>query len=288
MEFAGSDYYWFLELGSGSGETLFDLVEALGLVVPFFIFLVGACLGSFANVIIYRWPLGLSFVSPRSRCSSCQHQVSWRDNIPLVSWLLLRGRCSHCQAKFSIRYFLIELLMALLFVAAYRFIGLQWYLLEVLIFIFGIVTASFIDLDHFLLPDFLTLSGIVVGLVGAFLNPERQFFDALIGVVIGGGFLWATAYFYFLVRKEEGMGGGDIKLLAWIGAILGWKAIPFVIISSSLLGSVIGLIHASRSKTGMKTMIPFGPYLALGGVLYLFGGESLGLWYLQIFLPALN
>ncbi len=267
---------------------MFDLVEALGLIVPFFIFLVGACLGSFANVIIYRWPLGESFVQPRSRCSSCKKPVAWRDNIPLLSWLLLRGRCRYCQASFSVRYFMVELLMGVLFVISYKFIGLHWYLLEVLIFIFGIVTASFIDFDHFLLPDFITLSGIAVGLLGALLNPERQFVDALIGVVMGGGFLWATAYIYFLVRKEEGMGGGDIKLLAWIGAILGWKAIPFVIISSSLLGSVVGLLLASRSKSGMKTMIPFGPYLAIGGVLFLFGGESLGLWYLQIFLPALN
>jgi leader peptidase (prepilin peptidase) / N-methyltransferase len=266
---------------------LFDF-DVLQILAPYFLFFIGACFGSFANVVIYRWPQGESCIAPRSRCGACKNAILWYDNIPLVSWCIRRGRCRSCGTKFSSRYFFVELLMASLFCASYYFVGPSWYLLEVLIFIFGLVTASFIDLDHFLLPDFITLSGLVFGIVGAWLNPERSLADALLGAFLGGGFLWAIAYFYFLLRKQEGMGGGDIKLLAWIGAVLGWKAIAFVIISSSLIGSIVGLALALRSKDGMKTMIPFGPYLAFGAVLYLFGGQGLATWYLQLFIPALN
>jgi leader peptidase (prepilin peptidase) / N-methyltransferase len=132
------------------------------------------------------------------------------------------------------------------------------------------------------------LSGIVIGLVGALLNPERSFLDALLGVLIGGGFLWAIAYFYFVFRKEEGMGGGDIKLLAWMGAVLGWKAIPFVIITSSVVGSLGGIWVALKQKKGMKAAIPFGPYLALGAVAYLFGGQEIASWYLKLFIPGVD
>jgi leader peptidase (prepilin peptidase)/N-methyltransferase len=178
--------------------------------------------------------------------------------------------------------------MGTAFALALYFIGPQWYLAEVLIFLFGLITVSFIDIDHFLLPDVFTLSGMVIGLVGALLNPERSFVDALLGLFLGGGFLWAIAYFYFVFRKEEGMGGGDIKLLAWIGAVLGWKAVPFVIVAASLIGTVGGAVAVLRDRKGLKTIIPFGPYLALGAVLYLFGGESIAHWYLGLFIPELQ
>jgi leader peptidase (prepilin peptidase)/N-methyltransferase len=252
----------------------------------FFIF--GAIFGSFSNVIILRLPKGESIVTPRSRCPKCGNPIQWFDNIPLLSWLALRGKCRNCQAPISARYPLVELLMGLAFAGAFYFIGWNWYLIEILIFLFGLITASFIDIDHFILPDVFTLSGIVIGLAGALLNPERSFLDAFLGVFIGGGFLWAIAYFYFVIRKQEGMGGGDIKLLAWIGAVLGWKAIPFVIVASSLIGSVGGMLAALRQKEGMKAVIPFGPYLALGAVLYLFGGEGIAHWYLGLFIPELQ
>jgi leader peptidase (prepilin peptidase)/N-methyltransferase len=165
---------------------------------------------------------------------------------------------------------------------------LNWQLLEILILFFGLVTVSFIDLDHYILPDVFTLPGIGIGMFGSLLIPERSFFDSLLGVLMGGGILWAIAYLYLLLRKQEGMGGGDIKLLAWIGAVLGWKAIPFVIISSSLIGSVIGILFALKNKKGLQTVIPFGPYLALGAVLHVFGGQAIGLWYLELFFPFLN
>ncbi|WP_374035004.1 A24 family peptidase [Bdellovibrio bacteriovorus] len=261
---------------------MFDLDT--GFYVLFFV--LGAIFGSFGNVVIYRLPREESVVKPRSYCYSCKTQIKWYDNIPILSWFILRGKCRKCHAKFSFRYPLVELIMAVLFALSYHYAGLTWTLLEYLIFIFGLVVCTFIDLDHMILPDEFTLSGIVIGLIGAALNPQREFLDALFGVLMGGGFLWGMAYVYYMFTKNEGMGGGDIKLLAWIGAIVGWKAIPFVIMTSAIVGSVIGLIAARKQKAGLKTVIPFGPYLALGAVIYLFGGEAIALWYLGLFLPA--
>lgn len=258
-------------------------------LLPFYLFLMGLLLGSFANVIIYRWPQGKSVVAPRSSCPKCHKKISWYDNVPVLSWLWLRGRCRSCREIISWRYPLVEILMATLFLAVYYHVGAQWILLEYLWLVFGLVTVSFIDFDHYLLPDRFTLSGIVVGLLGALINPEREFLDAFLGVLLGGGFLWAIAYFYYVFRKEEGMGGGDIKLLAWIGAVLGWKAIPFVILSSSIIGSIIGLLWSLKKQDkGLKTVIPFGPYLALGALLHILGGQSLADWYLGLFFPSLN
>lgn len=258
---------------------------------PFYIilfFILGAVFGSFGNVVIYRLPKEESVVKPGSHCYSCQKPIKWYDNIPILSWFILRGKCRHCGAAFSFRYALVELIMAGLFALSYYYVGLSWSLLEYLIFIFGLVVCTFIDLDHMILPDEFTLSGIVIGLVGAWLNPQREFLDALFGVLMGGGFLWGMAYVYYLLTKQEGMGGGDIKLLAWIGALIGWKAIPFVIMTSAIVGSVVGLVVARKQRAGLKTVIPFGPYLALGAILYLFGGETIALWYLDLFLPGLS
>jgi leader peptidase (prepilin peptidase)/N-methyltransferase len=250
-------------------------------------FVLGATFGSFGNVIIYRLPKNESVVRPRSRCQKCAKPVAWYDNIPLISWLILRGKCRHCQAPFSFRYFVVELVMALCFVLTFHFVGWEWLLLEYLIFVFGLVVCSFIDLDHMILPDVFTLSGIVIGILGAALNPERSFWESLAGVIMGGGFLWMTAYLYFLFTKNEGMGGGDIKLVAWIGAVLGWQAIPFVIIISALSGTVIGLVMSRKQKKGLKAVIPYGPFLALGALFYIFGLQTLSQWYLSLFLPGL-
>ncbi|MBO9666862.1 MAG: prepilin peptidase [Bdellovibrio sp.] len=251
-------------------------------------FILGAVFGSFANVVIYRLPREESIVKPRSHCYNCKTPVKWYDLIPILSWFILRGKCRHCGAKFSFRYPMVELITAVLFMLSYHYAGLSWSLIEYLLFTFGLVVCTFIDLDHMILPDEFTLSGIVIGLVGAALNPQREFLDAFYGVLMGGGFLWGMAYVYYLMTKQEGMGGGDIKLLAWIGALLGWKAIPFVIMSSAIIGSVVGLITARKQNAGLKTVIPFGPYLALGAVLYLFGGQTIALWYLDLFLPGLS
>lgn len=259
--------------------------------VPYVIlFLFGLLWGSFANVVILRLPNGESFIKPRSRCPQCKAQIAGYDNIPVVSWLILGGKCRNCKAPISFRYPFVELLTGGLFSAAYYFVGPNPYLFEILLFLFSLVCCVFIDIDHYILPDKFTLSGIVIGFVCAILNPieNRDWIDSLLGILLGGGFLWALAFFYAVVRKEEGMGGGDIKLLAWIGAVLGWKAVPFVIVVSSIIGSIAGILIAVRSKNGMKTVIPFGPYLALGAVIFIFGGQQLAHWYLSLFIPELG
>jgi leader peptidase (prepilin peptidase)/N-methyltransferase len=247
--------------------------------------LLGLCVGSFANVVIYRLPHGLSVVRPRSRCPGCEKPIAWFDNIPVLSWLLLWGRCRSCRASISWRYPLVEALIGGLFFAVFWRYGWAWSTLEYLWLVFGLVVVSFIDFDHMILPDRFTLSGIALGLVGAWLNPEREFMPAFLGFLIGGGFLWAVAYVYYAWRHEEGMGGGDIKLLAWIGAVLGWTSVPFVILSASLAGSLVGLLLAWRSSAGLKTSLPFGPYIALGALIYLLGGDTLADWYWELFMP---
>jgi leader peptidase (prepilin peptidase)/N-methyltransferase len=270
---------------SSLGEKTLSNLEVFYYLV-FFVF--GALFGIFGNVVIYRLPKGESVVLPRSYCYNCKVTIKWYDNIPILSWLFLRGKCRNCGVRYSFRYALVELLTAVLFTVSFHYAGFSWNLVEYLIFAFGLVVCTFIDLDHMILPDEFTLSGIDLGLIGAAINPQREFLDAFFGVLMGGGFLWGMAYVYYLMTKQDGMGGGDIKLLAWIGAVLGWKAIPIVIMSSAISGSVIGLIVARKQKAGLKTVIPFGPYLALGALAYLFGGEAIALWYLDLFLPGLS
>ncbi len=247
------------------------------------LFILGCLLGSFANVIIVRLPAGESVVRPRSHCRECKKMVVWYQNIPIFSWLFLRGQCANCGVKFSFRYPLVEFLMGLLFALVFLATGWSWTLVEYLYFSFALVVCAFIDIDHMILPDKFTLSGIVIGLVGAALNPERSFMSAFYGVLMGGGFLWAVAYMYYAIRGREGMGGGDIKLLAWIGAVLGWPSIPIVILTSSLTGSVCGILLALKSGDGFKKAIPFGPYLVLAALFYIIlHGQKLGTWYLSL------
>lgn len=250
-------------------------------------FILGLLLGSFANVIILRLPKKESVITPRSRCTSCSKQLKWYHNIPVISWIVLRGKCAFCGASISKRYPLVELMMGVAFALVFWKVGFCWLLLEYLIFTFGLITVSFIDLDHMILPDVFTLSGIVIGLVGALLNPEREFMPALVGFLMGGGFLWAVAYVYLAVRGVEGMGGGDIKLLGWIGAVLTWYSIPFVILGASLVGSLVGIFMALRSRQGLKSSLPFGPYLAAAAFLYILAGQELSFWYLRLFIPSL-
>lgn len=247
-------------------------------------FLIGACLGSFANVIIYRMPQDESLMG-RSHCKKCKSKIRWYQNIPLFSYFFLKGKCAFCGEKFSIRYPIVEFLVAVLFAVVIYFYGTTWTTLELLIFVFGLVTSAFIDLDNMILPDEFTLGGLMLGLIGAALNPERSFYEAFMGALFGGGILWIVAYVYYVLTGREGLGGGDIKLLAWVGALLGWKSIPFVILTASITGSIIGLVVSRRSGDGLKTMIPFGPFLVFGALLYIFGLKSVGLWYVDLFFP---
>lgn len=248
------------------------------------VFLFGACFGSFANVLIYRMPKGEK-ITGRSHCQVCNVTVPWYHNIPLFSYFILKGKCKFCGAKFSLRYPLVEFLMAVLWLAVFHLYGVSWLTLEYFVLIFGLVAGSFIDLDHMILPDEITLGGCVLGLIGAALNPERSFIEGFLGFLFGGGVLWLVAYVYYVFTGREGLGGGDIKLLAWIGALLGWQAIPFVILSSSISGSIVGLYVSRKSEDRLKAVIPFGPFIALGAILYLMGLKSVGIWYINLFFP---
>jgi leader peptidase (prepilin peptidase)/N-methyltransferase len=250
-----------------------------------FIFIFGLLLGSFGNVLILRLPADENIAKPRSRCPHCKKMIAWYDNIPVISFLILKAKCRNCKNPISIRYPIIELLSALLFLGIYLRMGLTWTWLEMAIFAWAGLVASAIDVDHRILPDVITLPGIVIGLLGALLNPDRLFIDALVGVIGGGGFLWLVAYIYSAIRKEEGMGGGDIKLIAWIGAVLGWRAVIFSILVSSITGSVFGLCTAAFKKSGLKTAIPFGPFLYSAAILYIFIGVGAVHAYLEIFFP---
>lgn len=250
-------------------------------------FLIGACLGSFANVVILRYPKGESLLGS-SHCPQCNYKISWYYNIPLFGYFMVKGHCKSCNAKISIRYPLVEFITAVLFTAVFYYYGFTWTTLEYLILVWCLVVCSFIDIDHMILPDVFTLSGIVIGLLGAWLNPERTFMAGFIGVLAGGGTFWLVAYVYYIITGREGLGGGDIKLLGWLGAILEWRAIPFIIMGASLVGLMAGLIVSRKSEDKMKAVIPFGPFLAMAAILYILGLKSAGLWYVDLFFPSLD
>lgn len=245
------------------------------------IFLFGLIFGSFANVLILRVPEGKSIV-PSSRCPSCSAAIRWVDNIPVLSWFFLLGRCRYCKTKISFRYPLIELLTGVLFCAVFFQYEFSYFTIEFLIFAYFAFVASVIDIEHMILPDVFTLSGCVVGLLGALLNPEREFLDALWGFLLGGGILYFMAYFGYLVYKREVMGGGDIKLLAWIGAVLGLKSILPIIMIAGLLPVPLMLIALVLRYKQWRDPIPFGPFIVLGSFIYVgLGSPTIVQWILS-------
>ena len=252
-----------------------------------FSFFFGAIVGSFLNVCICRMPKEESVVSPPSHCPHCNYQIRWYDNIPLVSYLILRGKCRGCGSRISLQYPLVELLNGILTVALYlRFDPLQnstraFAFFVLFLFCSSLVVITFIDLDHQIIPDEISLTGIVIGLLCSFFLPWLGWLNSLLGILLGGGSLLLVAYSYQWLTGKEGMGGGDIKLLAMMGAFLGWKAVPFIIFASSLVGSLIGVALILIRKKDSKLAIPFGPFLAFGALLYIFCGRQLIHWYLS-------
>ncbi len=249
-----------------------------------FAFVFGAVVGSFLNVCIYRIPAGESVVSPRSRCPRCGSLIRWYQNIPILSWLFLRGRCANCRTRISPRYVLVEALTGLLFVLVLRDFRIHWATPVFWVFIALLVTITFIDFDHQIIPDVISLPGIVIGFGASFLLPWVSWSDSLLGILLGGGSLFLVAVGYEFLTKKEGMGGGDIKLLAMLGAFLGWKAVLPIIFVSSLLGTLVGVPLMLAKGSDGKLAIPFGPFLAAAAVIWLFWGEFLAGWYLQRFL----
>lgn len=247
-----------------------------------FAFVIGAVIGSFLNVCIHRLPAGESVVYPPSHCPGCGVRIRSRDNIPLLSYVLLRGRCRSCGAAISLRYPVVEALSgALLVLLLYRF-GLSPALGVYAAFVAALVVVSFIDLDHQIIPDVISLPGIVVGLVASALGQGPPLLDSLLGALVGGGMLYAVAVGYHAFTGREGMGGGDIKLLAMIGAFLGWRGVLLSLIIGSFTGAVVGISLILVRRTDSRVPIPFGPFLALGAVCSLAFGDRLIAWYLQM------
>ena len=250
-----------------------------------FAFVIGAIVGSFLNVCIYRIPAGKSIISPPSSCPLCGHRIRWYQNIPILSWLALGARCAACKASISPRYPLIEALTGGLFVLVLWHYGFSWGTLVYWLLLAALVVITFIDLDHRIIPDVISLPGIAVGFLTSFLIPWLPWHESLLGILAGGGSLFLVAWLYELIAKREGMGGGDIKLLAMLGAFLGWKAIFPVIFLASLVGTLIGVPLMLLQKGDSRLAIPFGPFLATAAVVYLFWGPRLIDWYLGFFVP---
>ncbi len=210
------------------------------------------------------------------------HKIRAFDNFPVVSYLLLRGRCRSCGTRISWQYPAVELLSALLTLFLFFKFHLSPTFFVLYVFCMALVVITFIDLEHQIIPDSISLPGIVVGFASSFFLPWLSWQNSLIGIVAGGGSLLLVAFGYQLLTKKEGMGGGDIKLLAMMGAFLGWKSIPFIIFTSSLFGSVVGVTLMAVRKKDSQLPIPFGPFLAFGAVLFIFYGRQLIQWYFAL------
>ncbi|MBU0674221.1 MAG: prepilin peptidase [Proteobacteria bacterium] len=247
--------------------------------------LLGAIVGSFLNVVILRLPDPEgSIVFPGSHCPGCGKPIRWFDNIPILSFFLLLGKCRGCSMKISWQYPVVETIMA----------GLGFFLfrtfppVEASIyfpFAAALLAIIFIDAAHQIIPDVISLPGIVAGFLASFFNPLVSWQSSSLGILAGGGSLYLIAMTYYLITRREGMGGGDIKLLAMIGAFLGWQALPFVVFGSSLLGTVVGIGAMIKQGKGGKTVIPYGPFLSIAALVYLFFSVEIQQFFIMFFLP---
>ena len=264
---------------------VFDTVCAI------FSFILGAMVGSFLNVCVYRIPKGESIVSPPSHCPKCDEPIAWYDNIPILSWLVLGAKCRHCRVPISWQYPTVEAITGALFLVAYWRFGFVVATPVYMLLLAGLVLVTFVDLTDWTIPDEVTLPGIFIGLacsVTAMFFPQTGLripylydgvFDALLGVLVGGGSLYLLDKLTLLLMKKRGMGFGDVKLNAMLGAFLGWKGVLLVIVTASFVGSVIGLTMVAaqkiRGEDKVEHYLPFGPYLSIAGVIVLFFGPNL-------------
>jgi leader peptidase (prepilin peptidase)/N-methyltransferase len=241
----------------------------------------GLVVGSFLNVCIHRLPLRESVVWPASRCPNCRAGLKAYDNIPVFSYLMLRGRCRSCREPISIRYPAIELVTATVFFAAFTLFDAP-ILYQRLLFACAMIVLFVIDLEHRILPDVVTLPGIVLGFLFSFFMPPG-WLDSLIGMLLGAGALWLMGEAYFRLRHEEGMGFGDVKMLGMIGAFLGWKLMLLTLFLSSFFGSLIGLLVIALKGGNMKYALPFGTFLAVGALVAAVVGDQFVAWYASFY-----
>lgn len=244
--------------------------------------LLGLAVGSFLNVCIHRIPRSQSLMRPPSRCPACEYQLRWFDNIPVASYAAILGRCRKCRTRISIRYPLVELATMALFVVHGEVFGWSALLVPRLLFACAMVVLFAIDLEHHLLPNVITLPGIAIGLISSTVLPPGLV-DALLGVALGGGVLWLIGEAYYRFSGHEGMGGGDVKMLAMIGAFLGWKLVLITLVLSSVAGSLIGLFVILIKRGGLKYALPYGTFLALGALTASLAGERIVNWYVSLY-----
>jgi len=253
----------------------------VGLVVTVLAVL-GACVGSFLNVCIYRLPRRESLAWPGSHCTSCTRSLAWYENIPIVSWVVLRGRCRTCRAPISWMYPIVEVTTALVFVIGYLLYGLTPLAAVRVLFGCALIVLFVTDLQHKILPNVITVPGIAIGFAcSLFVPPGWR--DSLIGIVAGGGVLFALAEAYYRVRGQEGLGMGDVKLLGMIGAFLGWKLVLLTLVLASFAGSLAGGVMIASGRGSMKYALPFGTFLAVGALVAAIWGMPIVDWYLGFY-----
>ena len=251
-------------------------------MIPIFAFLFGSLVGSFLNVCIHRLPREESIVFPGSRCPACHIAIRPWDNIPILSFLLLRGRCRACGHPIAWRYPLVEGLTALLFAATVSRFGVTPLAATLLVFLAALTVITFIDLDHQIIPNIITLPGIPLGLLAGLVLGEPPLLDRIIGALAGAGFLYLVLFYGSAFYGQDAMGEGDLNLIAMVGAFLGWKAVALTTLLACLFGSAVGLALIALRRLGRRQHIPFGPFLSLGAVVALFWGEELITWYLRL------
>ena len=243
-----------------------------------FVIILGGLWGSFANVCIYRLPLDKGVVSGRSYCPKCKNQINWKDNIPIISYFLLNGKCRKCKKKISPQYVLVEFLSILFFTIIYFLYGITLTTLLLIILSLSFIIIFFIDLKHFIIPNEITFSMMVLGFIKSF-DPNLNslfpnYINSLIGGLLGYGIIWSIIFFYKQLRKKEGMGLGDAKLFAVIGFWFGWITIPFIIFLSSVIALLSVVPSLLKNSKSMSSQIPFGPYIIIGTLVYLFFENS--------------
>ncbi|PIR25386.1 MAG: prepilin peptidase [Deltaproteobacteria bacterium CG_4_10_14_0_2_um_filter_43_8] len=255
----------------------------------FLVAIFGAIFGSFLNVCIVRIPKGESIVTPRSKCFHTGKPLAWWENIPLVSYLLLRGKSRHNGMRIPLRYPLVELISLLLALLTWHLAASPLhFLLYFCFFVAPLIAITFIDLEHFIIPDVFSLPGIAAGIIiTQILSAPGTHFAQLIssglGILIGAGFLFLIAFLYEKIKKQEGLGGGDIKLAAMFGAFFGWKGVLFILLFSSIIGSIVGIFIMIVQRKNMKLALPFGPFLSAAALFYLYFGREILHWYLGFY-----
>ncbi|MBI4689639.1 MAG: prepilin peptidase [Nitrospirae bacterium] len=254
------------------------------LVLYIIVFFFGFIVGSFLNVCIYRIPRGESIVIPPSHCPSCNTPIKIWDNIPIISYVLLLGRCRSCRNKIPLRYPLVESVNALLYAALLWRFGIGWHTLFYFALVSALIVITFIDLDFQIIPDSITLPGVLVGLItGSLILPDPFLRWSLLGYKASfiGALTGFTLFYAVAVLSRGGMGGGDIKMMAMVGALMGWKSVLLTTFLGSLLGSIWGVFLMIVKGKGRKTKVPFGPFLAAGTIITLFFGQEILYWYLR-------